>query len=130
MSSKHRVLVDENLGEDVLSFLRKYSRLKASSTREVLPAGASDDAVIKYAKENRLLLLTNDKNLDEHNRPVCTHFGILVVKMSVIAKRLIARLRKIFQSGHMKGCYHAVVHIHESYFEIVSADGRSSFRYD
>ena len=129
MYSKHRFLVDENLGTDVLSFLKRYSRIKAWSVREVSLAGAADKDVISYARQNRLLLLTHDKLLDERRCPVCTHFGILVIRTTVIAKELCARLKKVFQSGHMAECYHAVVHIHGSYFNIVSTTGTRRYHY-
>jgi len=56
-----RVLIDENLDPQVATILRSH-RYPAETVSEALERGAKDHEIAKYARENELVVATNDRD--------------------------------------------------------------------
>ncbi|MGI8967121.1 MAG: DUF5615 family PIN-like protein [Limisphaerales bacterium] len=76
-----KFLLDANMPRSSAELLRKYGH-DAKDVRNVLTAGADDDAVAAYTKNHHLALITRDFDFaDIRNYPPKDYFGLVVLEL-------------------------------------------------
>ena len=94
-----RFLADENLEYPVITFL-KDNNLDIVAVRDIMK-GATDTEIIEYAFNNRLLIITSDKDFGELTfRLQRPNFGIILLRLSETdisekAKILLAAIKTL-----------------------------------
>jgi predicted nuclease of predicted toxin-antitoxin system len=95
LSTNLRLLLDESV-TDVLAELiqNSSSAINVEYVRDLSIKGASDSAVMDYAREHRRVVLTTETGMNHISFPICTHPGIIV-----LAGR---RRHELVQSGNFQ----------------------------
>ena len=114
MTTRLKLLLDECLGRPLADDIKSFHALKVQDLHDTSMAnvGFTDEALIDYARDNNLILVTTESRLDEKRFPICTHPGIIVIQATSHHAELKSKMFKdLVQSGMRKRCNHAVTHL-------------------
>ncbi len=105
--TKLRLLLDEDVQDDVGEEIRLWNALNVKSIRELSLEGIKDSELLAYATKERRIVVTFESRMNEHQYRICTHSGIIVVRPKNDSKK-IEMFRSLMLSGLRARCVHAV----------------------
>lgn len=110
--TKLRLLLDEDVQREVGEEIRRWNALDIKSVDELSLKGTKDPEIIAYAKKARRIVVTFETRMNEHQYPICTHPGIIVVRPKSDARK-IEMFRSLMLSGLRAKCAHAVTYLYQ-----------------
>ncbi len=121
---KLKLFSDENIPSSVCRWLSTLKRVDLVTVQNARLLGREDEAIVKYATEQKRVVLAADKGLSEHNFAVCTHSGILnVYRFNTRPATLKEKLSKVLSKGR-RFLDHNVVHLREEEYWVVERGNR------
>jgi len=130
LTTKLRLLLDEQVPQQLAGALQRPSRLDVVCVRDTAVSGKDDQAVINYARNERRIVVTTDLGISENSFPVCTHPGIIILRSR---QQHVAIRGKVFQrfirSGHRKHAKDAVTRLRHDEAFVKSHQGESVYRF-
>ena len=124
MTTKLRILIDEDVGNLMAEHIQSYSgMLSVKYVREMPGFKGTDDApLVTYANAEHRVLITMDTGINHNSYPPCTHSGILRITTHNKHEAFQGGiLKRFFQSGlraRVKDCvtyvssFKAEIHSH------------------
>jgi hypothetical protein len=118
LSTKLRLLLDECVPGPLVIEIQACTGILSV---EVIDANhfmgncrTPDEAVVAYATQENRILVTTEGRLNEKKFKICTHAGIIVLKVTQKHDAEKGRLfTRFMQSGHRGKCSHAVTKLRD-----------------
>jgi len=124
------LLLDESV-TDVLAELicDSSSAINVEYVRDLVIKGKDDDVVVRYANQERRIVVTTETALNEYTFPVCTHTGIIVLAGKHRHESIHAGIfQKFLQSGQRQQANNAVTILSQAEARIKTHDGELRFK--
>lgn len=123
-----KFLLDENISPKTVKFLKSLG-FEAVHVRDVDLRGASDSEVIKFARENGLILITVDKGFTNIlHYPPNTHHGIIRLKLKYMPSKIVhSVLERFFKAVRMEEIKGNIIILEKDRFRIRKKQDTNSF---
>ena len=112
-TTKLRLLIDECLPAAIAEEIKTCPGILHSecidATHSLGNQGTPDNAIIQYAKDKRLILVTVESRLNERRYKICTHAGIIILREAGHHEsERVDLFRRFMRSGERAKSRHAV----------------------
>jgi predicted nuclease of predicted toxin-antitoxin system len=130
VSTNLRLLLDEAVTDTLARLIRESSSaINVEYVRDLPIRGASDVAVMDYARKESRIVVTTETGMNHKSFPVCKHPGIIVLAGRRRHESIHAGIfERFLRSGHRKAAEDAVTFLSESEIRIKSHSGDTTFR--
>lgn len=130
MSTNLRLLLDEAITDPLARLIRESSTaINVEYMRELPIKGATDRAVIDYARKELRIVVTTETGMNHKSFPVCTHSGIIVIAGKHRHESIQAEVfQRFLLSGRRKEAEDAVTFLADRDVRIKGHSGEECFR--
>jgi len=128
LSTKLRILLDENVTARFAALIDDLSALNIVSVAGLGIAGANDDTVVRSASKLNRIVLTTEKGITHKTFPPCTHAGIIVLACATrYEPHQAAIFRRFILSGKRSESRDAVTYLTEREVRVNNHSGHHAF---
>jgi len=131
LTTKLKLLLDESVPNPLANQLRLISKRSISwsyVTDDAGLKGTKDPALIQYATDRDMIVVTVESSMNERSFTICSHSGIIVISVRRQHEAIRAEIFKRFLlSGYRKYAKHAVTYVTRDRIVIRSLDGEQVF---
>ena len=129
MNTKLRILVDEDIEDEVADAVCSISAFNSACVRDI-PAikGKPDGDVMKYAQSDDRIVLTMDGDYNKRNYPICQHKGIIRIESKSKHKTVVIKIVEGFvRGGNRSKSKHAITILTQESYRIEDINGESVY---